>query len=76
MVQSIVLAESVSRSRTSRHAFQRTMVAEIEEVGQLFAAIVGVTRVRELCVRIPKLVEERVNHGIDGRETLRGRVFK
>lgn len=46
------------------------MVVEVEELGHVLGGTSGVTRIRESGVGISQLVEEGVNHGFDGRQTL------
>lgn len=47
-----------------------TVMSEIKEVWQFPAAAVCVTRVEQLGVGIPQLIEKRVYHGVNGREAL------
>ena len=49
---------------------KRTMVVEIKEIWQLFGSAVGVTRVGQSRRRISDLIEERVDHGVNGRQPL------
>ncbi len=52
------------------------MTREVEETGQLLGSTSSMTRVGESATRLAKLIEEGVNHSIDGRETLSWRVLQ
>lgn len=52
------------------------MVVEVVEVWQVADSSVGVTRVRQTRVGIPQLVEEGVDHGVNGGQTLRWCVLQ
>ncbi len=52
------------------------MAGEVKEFWHLFRSAGSMTRIRKAAVRSPKLVKERVHHGIDGREALSRSVFK
>lgn len=52
------------------------MVREFKEVRQLLHGAVGVTGIREPGVRVPELIKEGVNHGLDCGKPLRGRVLE
>ena len=47
-----------------------TMMREVEQLRHFLAATSGMSRIWESTIRSTKLVEERVNHGLDGGETL------
>jgi len=46
------------------------MLVEIEKTRQVLGTAIRMAGVGEAAVRITELVKERVDHGIDGRETL------
>lgn len=46
------------------------MTREVKKLGHVLGSPGGVARVREATLRLTKLVEERMDHGIDGRKTL------
>jgi hypothetical protein len=52
------------------------MPREIKQVWELPCCPGRVTRVRQPSTRIPPLVEEGLNHGINGRQSLCRRVLK
>lgn len=52
------------------------MLGEIEKTRQVLGTAIRMAGVGEAAVRIAELVEEWVDHGIDGRETLSRRVFE
>lgn len=52
------------------------MLGEIEKTRQVLGTAIRMAGVGEAAVGIAELVEERVDHGIDGRETLSRRVFE
>lgn len=52
------------------------MVSEVEQLRKIPCGTVGVARVWEPCLRIPQLVEEGLDHGVDGRQALRWRVLQ
>lgn len=53
-----------------------TVMSEIKEVGHLLGGSARVTRVRKASVGIAQLVEERMSHRLDGRQSLRRRVLE
>lgn len=52
------------------------MVSEVEQLRQFPGGTIGVPRVLEARVRVAQLVEERVSHSLDRRESLSRRVFE
>lgn len=52
------------------HVQKPTMQVEVEQLGQILSRAAGVTRIGESSIGVPKFIEERVNHGVDSRETL------
>lgn len=52
------------------------MAREVEELWHLLGSTSGMTRVRETTIRGTELIEERVNHGVDGGKTLSRSVLK
>lgn len=55
---------------------QLTVVSELEKVGHVLGCATGVSRVGELDVGIPELIEERVYHSLDSGQTLSRRVLE
>ena len=55
---------------------QHTVVGELEQVGHVLGCAVGVARVGQLDVGIPELVEEWVDHSLDGGQTLSRSVLE
>ena len=55
---------------------QLTVVSKLEKVGHVLGRATRVTRVGELDVGIPELVEEWVHHGLDSGQTLSRRVLE
>jgi hypothetical protein len=53
-----------------------TMVGKVVQLRHVSSGSVRVTRVWQAGARIPQLIEERVNHSVDGRQTLCWRVFE
>lgn len=53
-----------------------TMSGKIEQLWQFLRGAASMPRVRETTSFSAKLVEERVDHRIDGRETLSRSIFK
>jgi hypothetical protein len=53
-----------------------TMMSEVVQLRHVPGGSVRVARVWQACVGISQFVKERVNHGVDGRQTLCWRVFK
>lgn len=47
-----------------------TVTREVEQLGHLLGASVGVTRVRETALRVTELIKEWMAHCIDRRKTL------
>ena len=52
------------------------MSREIKKIGELPCCPGGMTRVRQPSIRIPQLVEEGLDHSINGRQSLGRRVLK
>ena len=52
------------------------MSREIEKIRQVPGPIVGVPRIRQFGLRIPKLIEERMAHGLDRGQALGWSVFQ
>ena len=52
------------------------MTGEVEQLRQLFRTSVRMTRIGEPTLRVTELVEKRVTHCINRRETLSWRVFQ
>lgn len=48
----------------------RTVVVEVEQLGHILGGTSRVTRVREASVGVSQLIEEGVDHGFNGRQTL------
>jgi len=46
------------------------MMCEVEKLGQLLCRTVCVARIGQPCVGVTQLVEEWMNHCIDGRQSL------
>ena len=55
---------------------QLTVVSELEKVGHVLGCAARVTRVGELDVGIPELIEEWVHHSLDSGQTLSRRVLE
>lgn len=55
---------------------QLTVVSELEKVGHVLGCATGVTRVGELDIGIPELIEEWVHHSLDSGQTLSRRVLE
>jgi hypothetical protein len=53
-----------------------TMVVEVEELRHVLGGTSWVARIRESGVRISQLVEEGVDHGFNGGQTLCRRVLE
>lgn len=53
-----------------------TMTGKVEKLGQIPHLTGAVPRVGQLGVRVAQLVEEGVDHGVDGRLSLGGRVLE
>lgn len=53
-----------------------TMPREIEKIRQVPGRIIGVPRIRQFGLRIPKLIEERMAHGLDRGQALGWSVFQ
>lgn len=53
-----------------------TVMGEGVELWHVLGRSVGVTRVGEAGIWIPQFIEEGVDHGINGRKTLRRGVFE
>lgn len=53
-----------------------TMTRKIEKRGQILDWTIWVTRIRESGRRISQLIKERVNHSINGRQSLGGSVLE
>lgn len=60
----------------AKHIVEHTVKGKVEQLWQVLATAIGVTRIRKAGVGIPQLIEERVNHRLDRRETLSRSVFK
>lgn len=52
------------------------MVVEVEELRHVLGRTSRVARVRESSVRVSQLIEEGVNHGLNGGQTLCRCVFE
>ena len=63
-------------SKKDLRTITRTMPGEIKKIGKLPCCPGRVTRVRQPSIRISQLVEEGLNHGIDGRKSLCRRVLE
>lgn len=59
-----------ARKTISTWQARPTVTREVEQFWHLFSTTSGMPRVGESTIRSTKLVEEWVNHGLDGRETL------
>jgi len=53
-----------------------TVVVEVKEFRHVLGGTSWVARIRESGVRISQLVEEGMNHGFNGGQTLRRRVLE
>jgi len=51
------------------------MPAKVEEAGEIPKTLAA-TGIRQLSVWVTQLVEERMAHGLDSRETLSGSILK
>jgi len=61
---------------TAERARGLTVTGEVEQRGKIFELSGLVPRIGELGVGVSELVKERVHHGIDRPEALRGRVLE
>lgn len=52
------------------------MTREIKERGQVFGGVVVMTRIWQAGSRISQLIEERMAHSLNGRQSLCGCVFQ
>ena len=52
------------------------MSIEIEERGEILQLVCLMPRVGQPRLRVAQIVEERMNHGVDGAESLRGGVLE
>ena len=66
----------VSVTYTYARASTRTMPGEVKQVWELSCRPSRVTRVRQPSTKIPQLVKERLDHCINGRQSLCWRVLK
>lgn len=61
---------------SSREAARLTMPCKVEQRRQVLENARRVSRIREFGAGITELIEEGVNHGINGTQALSGRVLK
>lgn len=63
-------------SRKQREAAKLTMPCKVEQRRQVLEDTRRVSRIREFGTGVTELIEEGVNHGIDGAQALSGRVLE